>query len=358
MSSQTLGALEIQPVLHPQGCRGYFVTDPASKDALWVDPHLDTVGAALHHAREAGYQVRWVLDTHTHADHPSGSGPIAAELGATRVAHASARHTGATHRPDDGEPLALGDQTLTVRHTPGHTPDHMVLVGEGAVFSGDSLFIGAVARADFIGGDAGQLFDSIQRVLLPLEDDTVLFPGHDYAGRTSSTIGTERSDNPWLQLADRDAFVKNLTANAPPEPANMAALLAFNQDGTEFAPVVSAEEAVAWVAEGGAGTVIDVRTDEEVRGAHIPGSRHVVLDEVLARIDEVRATPAPRLLLCKMGVRAQHAYDALSAHGVRGLQVIHGGIVSYAQAGGETVGGDPGAVSGGGGCCAALPPQD
>ena len=349
--------LAVEAIPHPQGCRAYRVVDRASNEALWIDLHLDHVQAAVAQAESSGARVRWVLDTHTHADHPSGASALAGALGATRVAHRAARHNGVTHRPDDGEPLALGDHALTVRHTPGHTPDHVALVGAGAAFTGDSLFIGAVARADFLGGDAGTLYDSIHDVLLALPDDTVVHPGHDYAGRAASTIGDERATNPWLQLADRDAFVTNLTANAPAEPTNMAALLDYNRDDTPFAPVISAQDTVRWVTEGGAGSVIDVRTDEEVRAAHIPGSRHIVLDEILDRADEVMATPAPRLILCKMGVRAEHARQALAARGLGGLRVIAGGIVDYVQAGGATAGGDPGAVASGGGCCAALPPD-
>ena len=351
-----LGAFEVVPFLHPQGCRSYLVIEPESKDVAILDVHLDLALEVVRQASEQDWRVRWVIDTHTHADHPSGAGPLAAPLGATRVAHARAAHAGVTHMPDDEEPLALGDAALTVRHAPGHTPDHMVIHGEGALFSGDSLFIGGVARADFLGGDAGRLYDSIHDVMLPLSPETVLFPGHDYAGRVASTLGDEARSNPWLQLEDRDAFVKHLSDNAPPEPANMAALLRFNREGTQLPGVISAADAVALVAQGAAGTIIDVRTPEELEAAHIPGSRHILLDEIPERVDEVRATPAPRLMLCKMGVRASHASAYLSSLGVQGCCVIEGGIVSYMQAGGEVAGGNLEAATGGGGCCAAPPP--
>jgi glyoxylase-like metal-dependent hydrolase (beta-lactamase superfamily II)/rhodanese-related sulfurtransferase len=358
MPSQTLpaGVLQVTVLAHPQGCRGYLVTDPASREALLLDAHLDQAREAAEIVRREGLVLRWVVDSHTHADHPSAAAWLAADLGATRVAHARSRHVGVTHRPDDGEPLRLGDASVVVRDAPGHTPDHIVLVAQGVLFSGDSLFIGGVARADFLGGDAGLLHDSIHGVMLALPDETLLYPGHDYAGQTRSTIGTERRENPWLRLPDRDAFVRNLEANPPPEPANMEALLRFNEEGAAIHPSIGAEEAVRVVRQGGAGTVIDVRTAEEVRAAHVPGSRHIVLDEILARTDEVRRTPAPRLILCRSGHRAALAREALAAAGVGGLRVIDGGILAYARAGGETAGGDPGAALEGGGCCAAAPP--
>ncbi len=356
-SVQTVGSLEVAPYLHPQGCRTYVVFDPASKEALLVDPHLDLVRAAHEHVTGDGLTVRWIVDTHTHADHPSGAAPLAQELRATRVAHKEARHTGVTHLPDDEEPLALGDQQVVVRHAPGHTPDHLVLVSDGALFSGDSLFIGGVARTDFLGGDAGQLFDSIHQLMMTLDDETVLYPGHDYAEQTASTIGAERATNPWVRIGDRDQFIKSLTANPPPEPANMAALLRFNKEASDIPLFIDAEETVRLVNEGGAGTVIDVREQEEIEAAHIPGSRHIPMHEVLDRADEVRKTPAPRLLLCKIGQRAAMVQHALAGLGIAGLSVIDGGIMAYVQAGGETAGGDLGAALDAGGCCAAAPPE-
>lgn len=356
MSTQTLGSLEVTPLAHPQGCRGYLIVDPDSKEALALDVHLDLAGEAVHRLEEGGYRLRWMVDSHTHADHPSASALMAGHLGATRVAHAKGRHAGVTHRPDDTEPLALGDAVITVRHAPGHTPDHMVLAADGAVFSGDSLFIGGVARADFIGGDAGQLYDSIHDVMLAMDDATRLYPGHDYEGRVHSTIGDERATNPWLQITDRDRFVAGLEANRPPEPANMAALLRYNLEGEPFPAFVTAQQAIDIVNHGGAGTIIDVRTDEELAQAHIPGARHIVLDTILDRADEVRKTPAPRLVLCKIGQRAAMAQAALAQMGIGGLAVIDGGIMAYIQAGGEVAGGAPGAALEGGGCCAAEPP--
>lgn len=351
------GDLEVHPLAHPQGCRGYLVVDREAREALALDVHLDLVRPLGQEIGEQGLALRWVVDSHTHADHPSGSGALAAALRATRVAHRRARHVGVTHLPDDGETLALGDRMVTVRHAPGHTPDHMVLTCDGAVFSGDSLFIGGVARADFLGGDAGTLFDTLHDVILKLPDETALYPGHDYEGRTASTLAAERASNPWLAIKDRDRFIASLTASAPQEPANMAALLRFNLEGTPIPPSISAQDAAAVVQAGGAASVIDVRTPEEVEAAHIPGSRHIELEQILERAAEIQATPAPRLILCRIGRRAEHARQVLTARlGIEGMSVIAGGILAYAKAGGQVAGGRLDAPAAGGGCCAAPPP--
>ncbi len=348
---------ETQPFPHPQGCRGYLVVDPASKEALVLDPHLDAVEQIGWSVKEGGYQVRWVVDSHTHADHPSGSAPLAAALRASRVAHPLAGHAGATHLPEDNDRLELGDDGLLVRYAPGHTPDHLVLLGGGQLFSGDTLLIGGVARTDFLGGDAGILFDSIHDVMLTLPDATRLWPGHDYQDRMDSTIGQERATNPWLAIRDRDRFVERLTANPPPEPANMPALLRLNRDEKPIPPGIEAAEVAAIVREGGAGSVIDVRTDPEVKNAHVPGSRHILLDTIPQRLDEILLTPAPRLLLCHVGERAEMARRFLESRGVAACQTIRGGIDAYVRAGGEVVGGAPGAVLDGGGACAASAPE-
>jgi len=336
MTPTATRTLEALPLLHPQGCRTYLLADPASRQAMAIDVHLDLVEEVARAVREHGWTLPYVVDTHTHADHPSGSGDLAARFSSTRIAHEHAHHRGVARHPADGESLHLGDVPVTVRHAPGHTPDHMVLLADGMLFSGDTLLIGAVARTDFLGGDAGTLYDTIHRLLADLPDDTVLYPGHDYAGRSHSTLGDERARNPWLAIEDRAEFVRLLTADPPPSPANMDDLLRLNREGVHIPGSLPAAEAAVRVRAGGATSVVDVRTGAEFESEHVPGSRHVPLDQVAARADEVRATPAPRLLLCRTDSRARMAQRALSELGVSGLTVIEGGIEAYRAAGGET----------------------
>ena len=354
----TSGVLRVLPLAHAQGCRGYLLFDPEQREAAVLDLHLDQAAEVAQVLRENDLALRFVIDSHTHADHPSAAQRIASAFGATRVAHERARHKGAGHHPKEGDVLPVGGGGLTVRHAPGHTPDHLVLETPGAVFSGDTLFIGSVARTDFLGGNAGDLFDTLGRVFGPLPAETVLYPGHDYAGRTESTLGKERADNPWLKLGDRARFVQALTANPPPTPANMADLLRFNRDGEPLPVRISAAEARRRIEGGAAGSVIDVRTDPEVDAEMIPGSRHIVLQSILERADEIRATPAPRLLLCHLGQRAARAQGALASLGIDGLVVIEGGIQAYRAAGGKTLPRREGAVApaSGGACSAGAPP--
>ena len=332
---ESVGSLSVIPHAHPQGCRGYFLVDRASGQALALDVHLDLVDEMAGRLKAEGWVLRYVVDSHTHADHPSGAGALAAQFDCTRMAHEEALHAGVDVHPKDGEQIELGESRITVRHAPGHTPDHMVLVAEGALFSGDSMLIGGLARTDFLGGDAGQLFDSIHSLLADLSAETILFPGHDYEGRVKSTLGEEKQANPWLQIGDRDEFIEKLTANPPPRPANMDDLLRLNREGVNIPATLAASEAVRLVEAGGAGSVVDVRTPAEFADSHIPGSHLIPLDQVETRADDVRAIAAPRLLLCDSGKRAAAAQESLARLHVAGLSVVTGGIAAYVEAEGD-----------------------
>ena len=334
-ATQAAGAFQVVSLHHPQGCRGYLIVEPTSKEALAVDVHLDLVHEVSERIRDDGLTLRFVVDTHTHADHPSGAGAIAEPFGAVRVAHIEGHHSGVQLHPEDGQRLELGQRHVTVRHAPGHTPDHIVLLTERELFAGDTLLIGGVARTDFLGGDADALHDTLHWILDDLDEDTVVYPGHDYEGRGHSTIGAERARNPWLSM-EREEFVRQLTANPPPRPANMDDLLRLNRAGVDIPETMTAAEAVKHLAAGGATSVIDVRTGVEYEGEHIPGSRLMPLDQLKGRLDEVRATPAPRLLLCRTGSRAEMARKMLLELNVGGLTVVEGGIEAYVRAGGET----------------------
>ncbi len=334
---ETIGSLKVVPFAHPQGCRGYLLADQSSKEALALDVHLDLVHDMAARVKAEGWKLRYVVDTHTHADHPSGAADITSQFDCTRMVHEKAKHVGVTHHPKDGERIKLGTSVITVRYTPGHTPDHMGLVVDGAFFSGDSLFIGGVARTDFLAGDAGQLFDSIHAFLADFPEKMILFPGHNYRDQIKSTLGEEKRENPWLQISNRETFVENLTANPPPKPANMDRLLRLNRQGVNIPGTISADEALRLVVTGGAASVIDVRTGAEFDGEHISGSRLIPLDKVEVRADEVRAMPAPRLLLCRSGKRATTARKVLEKLHVEGLSVIEGGLDAYLESGGNTV---------------------
>jgi sulfur dioxygenase len=209
--------LVVEQVRCSPGNLSYVVGDVATGRAAIVDPEADggdTYRAALerHALRPA-----MVIDTHTHVDHVSISRELAAEHGCPIVMHADSQTHRVARRVVDGEELALGGTTLRVWHCPGHTRDMLVVLAASRAFTGDTLFIGAVGRSDLPGGNHRQQWATLRR-LMTLPDDTLVYPGHDYHGRSCTTIGAERAANPRLQL-DEEAFVADaLTRVEEPFP--------------------------------------------------------------------------------------------------------------------------------------------
>jgi glyoxylase-like metal-dependent hydrolase (beta-lactamase superfamily II) len=223
------------------GCAGQGVAvavDVVAGDEDWF----------IEEARNAGVEIRYVIDTHVHADHYSGGRALAQRVGAPYCLHESdmGEVRFAFEPLRDGQRLELGNVKIDVLHTPGHTPDSICLLvtdarrGEAPwfVITGDTLFVGAVGRPDLAGQEAemaGVLYDSLHARLLPLADELEIFPGHQsgsacgagLSGKPSSTIGFEKRWNAALTL-DRAAFIAQLTASIPPRPADMDRIVAAN----------------------------------------------------------------------------------------------------------------------------------
>lgn len=194
----------------------YIVACPESREALVVDPGGPAPGLRARLDQE-GWRVRWIVNTHGHADHIAGNDLWAAQTGAPIVMHrldweffrrpemqAEAAKEGfpPLTRVDvpveDGHSLSLGSRQILVLHTPGHTPGAICLYLPGHLFTGDTLFVEAAGRTDRPGGSLDQLLRSLQEKIMPLPDDTRIWPGHDYGGVTTSLLGEEKLNNPFL----------------------------------------------------------------------------------------------------------------------------------------------------------------
>ncbi|MBM4379569.1 MAG: MBL fold metallo-hydrolase [Deltaproteobacteria bacterium] len=198
----------------------YLVGDPASRQAALIDPVLGQVERDLELLRELDLQLAWALDTHVHADHVTAAGALRERTGCKTVAGergASCVDVQVRH----GDVVQVGAVALRVVETPGHTGDSVSYLADGCAFTGDALMVRACGRTDFQNGDAGQLYDSIHAHLYSLPDDTRVYPGHDYKGRTVTTVGEERRFNARLAGRTREQFVTLMNGLDLPRPRHM-----------------------------------------------------------------------------------------------------------------------------------------
>ncbi|MCE2497626.1 MAG: MBL fold metallo-hydrolase [Nitrosopumilaceae archaeon] len=187
----------------------YIISDYKTKDAIILDPSWDL--AALEQViRRDSLHVTHIVNTHHHFDHTTGNGQMAQSTGAPIAQHE------ASELPHDislrhGDAVALGDSALEVLHTPGHSKDSICLVGDGKIFTGDTLFVGTCGRVDLPGGSARELYRSIFDTLANLEDSLVMYPGHDYGAAPTSTLGDQKQGNPVMRPVSEEQFVARMT---------------------------------------------------------------------------------------------------------------------------------------------------
>jgi len=186
----------------------YLVAEADGGDAVVIDPSygIEPVLAAID---ELHAKVRYVMNTHSHADHVAGNADVKARTGAKIVAHRVAP-LGQDVSVDDGDIVRSGRLSIQVLHTPGHTKDSVLYLFEGQVATGDTLFVGECGRTDLPGGDPSEMYDSLHGRVLALDDALVVLPGHDYGTSPTSTIGRERRENYTLAPRTREEFLRFL----------------------------------------------------------------------------------------------------------------------------------------------------
>ena len=206
----------------------YLIGDEKSREAAIIDPVLERVDREIQTLRELALSLKYTLDTHVHADHITGSGVLREKTGCRTAVAATNKVDCIDTNLKDGDNLFLGSLAIKVIATPGHTDGCLSFLAEDKLFSGDALFIRGSGRTDFQNGDAGTLYDSVTGKLFTLPGKTWVYPGHDYNGRTRSTIQEERQFNPRFTLS-REEFITHMDALDLPDPKRIMEAVPANK---------------------------------------------------------------------------------------------------------------------------------
>jgi glyoxylase-like metal-dependent hydrolase (beta-lactamase superfamily II)/rhodanese-related sulfurtransferase len=328
-------------------------------EAVVVDPSRD-VEMYLEEARAHALEIKWVLETHLHADFVSGHRDLASRTGAT-IAIGARAGAGYPHRAlQEGDVIRVGDATLTAMETPGHTPESIsFLVREHGddpspwgVLSGDTLFVGDVGRVDILSSRlpvealAGMMYDSLQK-LLALPDETRVFPAHgagSLCGRSIgtenwSTIGRERALNLALRPMSRDAFIAEITRDVPETPIYFLHSRDLNRRGpvpragAPMPPALSPAAVASAVAEGA--VLLDTRSPDAFGAGHPAGALSVSLDGQYASWVGTLVHPEDTLVLVAEPGREEEAVMRLARVGYERIEgILEGGFASWEKSGG------------------------
>jgi hydroxyacylglutathione hydrolase len=185
----------------------YIIADDTSKEAAVVDSSYNA-GEITRSLRAENLKLKYIINTHGHSDHTAGNEELRSTFGARIVAHKLSR-INSDVKVADGDVILVGSIPVKVIYTPGHTPDSIcLLVDNQKLLTGDTLFVGECGRTDLLGGNSQNLYYSLFRRILKLNDDVEVYPGHDYGPKPSSTIGEEKRSNYTLEPRSLAEFIK------------------------------------------------------------------------------------------------------------------------------------------------------
>ncbi len=320
----------------------YLLGDQKTKEAVLIDPVVEMVDRDLKLIEDLGLKLKYVLDTHVHADHITASGEIRKRTNA-KVGLSSAYDMACPDlHLEDGQEIQFGNYTIKVIHTPGHTSGCLSYSIGGMVFTGDALLIRGCGRTDFQEGSSERLFQSVRDKLFSLADETIVYPGHDYKGFTKSSIGLEKKLNPRLKLENsKEQFceiMNNLKLSYPKKiqeavPANLLCGLPFKSEilNTGFVdgiPTVTAEDVYTKL---GHVKVIDVRGSDEYNNelGHIQNAELSTLGPKLDKRLDGEDKNNEVVFVCRSGKRSGEATRMALNKGFEKVYNLQGGMLRW-----------------------------
>jgi sulfur dioxygenase len=330
----------------------YLLGCEETREAVVVDSVFEQHARDTALIRELGLNVRYVLDTHCHADHVTGAWLMREVLNARTVLSGRCAADNVDIAVSHGDVLAFGNCSLTVRATPGHTDGCVTYVtnNEGMAFTGDCLMIRGAGRTDFQAGDIPEMWRSIHEQIFTLPDECLIYPGHDYLGRTVSTVLEEKKFNPRIggdaREEDFTGYMENMNLPHPrlidiALPANMKGGRPADGQlpgGVSWGPVTVTFAGVPeipadWVARHlDELFVLDVRSPGEFVGdlGHLDGAHLIPLDELRERLEEV-PKDRPVVAVCQSGKRSAMAAQILQKSGYEQVANVSGGLIQWSR---------------------------
>jgi len=328
------------------GCQSYIVGCEETCVAALIDPEIRAIDRYQAIAARDGLRIRYVIDTHTHADHFSAAHELGESLNIPIVMHRDSPAPFADLRLQDGDMLMVGNLRLQAIHTPGHTRDSMCLLAGDRLFTGDTLLIGATGRTDLPSGDPDALYDSLFGGILRLDPQLKIFPAHDYKQQGSSTIAEELANNPRLQKRDRSEFVDMMEHLNLSMPTHLTEALRTNMTGGKSVaqvlaqaaaktPFISLAELAARLERGENDLVVlDVREKEAFDAGHLPGARHMPRGQLELRVDDELPDPMTRIVtVCEFGKISTLAAATLRDLGFLRTSALDGGMKAWREEG-------------------------
>ena len=345
----------------------YVLFDESTREALIIDPVDDQLERDLDVLRHHELKLVWTVETHAHADHITSAGSLAEHAGAKTAAPEGCGITTAAVQLKDGGTLRFGGEEIRTMHTPGHTAGSMSYLWRpaqghrrtedaGHVFTGDTLLINGCGRTDFQSGSSADLYRSITAVLFKLPGPTHVWPGHDYNGKTRTTIEIEKTSNARIANKSLDQFMATMDSLNLPKPKRLEEAVPANQSsgirhdaipqvGGAAAPDPQPRAALgyagdispllAWAwSQSGKALLIDIRTEAERDWVgfvpdvpFVPWKIWPGMAVSITFDDQLKAAAPPGacvLLLCRSGIRSIAAAKRATELGFEAYNILEG----------------------------------
>jgi glyoxylase-like metal-dependent hydrolase (beta-lactamase superfamily II)/rhodanese-related sulfurtransferase len=308
-------------------CYSYILNSHA--EALIIDPHISLNQEYKNYLNNNHLMLKFIIDTHTHADHFSLAAVLKKEFNVPVIMHEKAISEVATQKVKDADELVIGTSKLKVIYSPGHTDDTINLYAEGKVFTADVLLIGSVGRVDFQNGSAESMFDTLQKLKV-LPGQTQVFPGHDYHERKNSTIALEKINNPFLKEESKEKFVNHMRSKVIPKPFNIDNIMRVNRKGQAvFLEMILPKAASDLRLKDTQVKFLDVRSFLEFNQVHIKDAINIPVDIMASKVNELSQANQTYIVLCRTGNRSALAADILMQSGFPSVKVMAGGLTAW-----------------------------